>query len=177
MTLRLLGDGQGYFSGWGHVQDDLGIGNTLIFRWQFDQTQLRDLHRGALAFRHSRASKARQLLRQLAQDGNPWIRAEAHGHLEELRRIPHKGELVRHAPPRLEREYVDFARVSIATSNYLSVSHEADYSLPMLASMAQWMKERHFIPGEDFRAYYLAFGTFHRERNATDVGDPATVIS
>jgi len=110
--------------------------------------------------RSARARKAKQLLRQLAQDPNPWIRAEAGGHLRELRAPPPRTLPV--IQQRLaERDYIGFFSVSISVSNYLSITGASDYTDAMVDDMACWLEQRPLLPGEDREAYYHAFGDFH----------------
>jgi len=117
-----------------------------------------------LVRRNRRARKAKQLLRQLAQDPNLRIRAEARAHLRELRGGPASS-----APQNIRggiaiREYISFAAVSISVSNFLHVTQIPDYTFAMVDDMARWLEQRPFAPGEDADAYYGAFGKFHESR-------------
>jgi len=110
--------------------------------------------------RNARARRAKQLLRQLAQDPNPWIRAEAGGHLRELRGTP-PGTLPDIQHRLAERDYIGFASVSISISNYLSITATSDYTYAMVDDMVRWLEQRSLLPGEARDAYYHAFGDFH----------------
>jgi hypothetical protein len=103
---------------------------------------------------------ARQLLRQLAQDANPWVRLEAGYRLDELRSARRRKRLPRwHRAAFVERlrsgePTPTFFQVWLHVSNYLSLAGEADYDDALLKEIGQHLLSYPMGQPFDIHAYW-----------------------
>lgn len=98
---------------------------------------------------------SRQLLRRLAQDRHPWVRAEATWCLGELAAI-RRALLSRQDLAGLDRAWSrvapkpSFSEIRHHVSNYLSLSGERDYDVSLVEAVVQHLRQRPITPGSDF---------------------------
>jgi hypothetical protein len=119
-------------------------------------------------------NQRRQLLRRLAQDDHPRVRAESRWALDQRRRLRaeslprwHRAAFVRRI---FQTEpYPPFWIVQLQVSSYLQISGQPDYTPPLVEAVARYLSEHPISSGNDPEAYWQAFQTAARDT----LGDPS----